>query len=148
MENIVNNTMNGVTILNVLSFFLDKEIYDKHKIVRYISNLDKNVFSLGGHMIMEPDDIINLELIEKVKNARHEHLIKYGSPCNSFEIMSIRTHDTQLELIEDMVKKYMEMNIQTENNTPMEIDNDTPMEIDDDTPMEIDDTKLQFDLQD
>jgi hypothetical protein len=105
--------MENLTIMNLLYFFIHNDtniILNKNIIKKYIYELDKNTFWLGGQIKMNHNDFINLELIEKVKKKYDERLLEYGSPCNSFEMMSIYESTMQLELIENMIVKYNELN--------------------------------------
>lgn len=105
--------MENLTIMNLLYFFIYRDseiIYDKNIIKKYINELDKNIFWLGGQIKMQHNDFINLQLIERVKQIRNKRLIEYGDPYNSFEMMSMYESAMQLELIEKMIIKYNELN--------------------------------------
>ena len=103
---------NDPTIMSLLYFFKNGEEYefDKNVIDGFIYDLDSNKFWLGGQIKLKHDDIINLSLIQRVKEIRQKRLIDYGPPCNSFEMMSIYSSNKQLELIESMIIKYNELN--------------------------------------
>ena len=97
----------NLTIINLLYFFKNGEnLYDKNMINTFINQLNNNKFWLGGQIKLSHDDFINLELINKVKEINKKRLIDYGSPCNSFEMMSIYSSTKQLELIENMIIKF------------------------------------------
>lgn len=110
MEN--ETKVENLTIMNLLYFFLNQEteIYNKNVIRQYISEINKNIFWLGGYIKMNQDSFINLKLIQKVKDIRQQQLINYGEPCNSFEIMSCNSSLMQLKLVENMIIKYNEIN--------------------------------------
>jgi hypothetical protein len=58
---------------------------------------------------MKPNDVINLESIEQVREICRKRFIEYGGPCNSLEAASIYESDRELEFIENMIKKYNEI---------------------------------------
>ena len=73
-------------------------------------------FYLGGFIKMKPYDEITLKKIEEVKIIREKRYIEYGGPCNSAEMASIWNSERQLNEIEIIIKKYMEIyKIRVEN---------------------------------
>ena len=115
-----------VTLFNLLMFNttelceLEKKIFDfdERIIKRFLSELDKCTFYLGGQLKMGPNDIINLETVEKVREISRKRIIEYGGPCNSFEAASIYQANKDLEFVENMIKKYnqiMEMREKSDN---------------------------------
>jgi hypothetical protein len=104
---------NNLTIMNLFYFFKNKDTendYNKNMIDKFIYQLDNDDFWLGGQIKLLHDDIINLKLIQRVKEINKKRLIEYGAPCNSFEMMSVYSSTKQIELIEDMIIKYNELN--------------------------------------
>ena len=104
---------NNLTIMNLFYFFKNKDTendYNKNMIDKFIYQLDNDDFWLGGQIKLLHDDIINLKLIQRVKEINKKRLIEYGVPCNSFEMMSVYSSTKQIELIEDMIIKYNELN--------------------------------------
>jgi hypothetical protein len=86
----------------------EKEIFsfDENIINEFKSNLNKDMFYLGGHLKMKHNEIINLDSIEKVRTIDKQREIEYGGPCNSFEAASILNHRRKLSIIENMLMKY------------------------------------------
>jgi len=86
----------------------EKEIFsfDENIINEFKSNLNKDMFYLGGHLKMKHNEIINLDSIEKVRTIDKQREIEYGGPCNSFEAASILNHRKKLSIIENMLMKY------------------------------------------
>lgn len=105
---------NNLTIFNLLMFNTtplnekEKEYFnfDKNIIKYLISKLDNDNFYLGGQIKMKHNDIINLNLIDKVREINKKKDIIYGGPCNSFELASIYKHLEYLQFIENMIIKY------------------------------------------
>ncbi len=101
-----------ITLFNLFHFIplndKEKELFnfDKTIIDRFINNLDKDIFYLGGHIKMKHNDIINLHSIEKVREINEKIICEYGAPCNSFEAASVYTAYKEVELIEKMIKSY------------------------------------------
>ena len=58
---------------------------------------------------MKPDEEITLKKIDEVKIIREKRYIEYGGPCNSAEMASIWRSERQLNEIEEIVKKYLEI---------------------------------------
>jgi hypothetical protein len=102
----------NLTVFNLFHFTplneQEKEIFnfDKTIINRFIFNLDKDIFYLGGHIKMKHNDIINLETIRKVRDIHEKIICDYGSPRNSWEAASIYRTEKEVELIENMIKSY------------------------------------------
>ena len=67
--------------------------------VKRCNQLNNNKFWLGGQIKWFYKFRIDKEINKK-------RLIDYGSPCNSFEMMSIYSSTKQLELIENMIIKF------------------------------------------
>jgi hypothetical protein len=101
-----------ITLFNLFHFTplnqQEKELFnfDKTIIKRFIFNLDKDLFYLGGHIKMKYNDIISLHSIQKVREINEKITSEYGPPCNSFESASVYTAYKELDLIEKMVKAY------------------------------------------
>ena len=115
---------NNLTLFNLLHFNNsllsddEKKIFDfdQSTINRFISNLDRNVFYLGGQIRMTQNDIINLDTIEHVREIFRKREIEYGGPCNSFEAASVYQSKKDLEFIENMIQKYNQI-IQLRTNS-------------------------------
>jgi hypothetical protein len=103
---------NNLTLFNLFHFTplneQEKAIFnfDKNIINRFIFNLDKDIFYLGGHIKMKHNDIINFDSIQKVREIHEKIVCEYGSPCNSWEAASIYRTEKEVELIENMIKSY------------------------------------------
>jgi len=101
-----------ITIFNLFHFTplneQEKALFDFDKTIinRFIHNLDKDIFYLGGHIKMKHNDIINLDSIQKVREINEQITCEYGAPCNSFEAASVYTAQKELEFIENMIKAY------------------------------------------
>jgi hypothetical protein len=106
----MNNTL---TVLNLFHFVplneREKEVFnfDKNIINRFIFNIDRDIFYLGGHIKMKHNDLIGLDSIQKVREIHERITCEYGAPCNSFEAASIYTAQKEVELIENMIKAYI-----------------------------------------
>jgi hypothetical protein len=106
---------NTITLLNLLTFTPvneeEKKLFnfDKLYINKFIKRLDEGRFYLGGQLKMKPNDVINLDSIEQVREICRKRFIEYGGPCNSLEAASIYESDRDLEFIENMIKKYNEI---------------------------------------
>ena len=119
---------NKLTIFNLLMFNKtnlseeEKDIFDfdENVIQRFIDNLDKGWFYLGGQLKMRHNDIINLDSIEQVREINRKRAIEYGGPCNSFEAGSIYRHEKDLVFIENMIKKYNQIMMIREQNYTLE----------------------------
>jgi len=102
-----------ITLFNLFHFIplndKEKELFnfDKNIINRFIFNLDKDAFYLGGHIKMKHNDIISLNSIQKVREIDEKIICEYGAPCNSFEAASVYTAHKEVELIENMIKVYI-----------------------------------------
>lgn len=100
------------TLLELLNFTplteKEKEYYnfDERMISTIKSQLENDRFWLGGQIKMRPNDIIDLSLIQKVKDITEKRIHEYGGPCNSFEAASISNAQKQLGFIELMIKSY------------------------------------------
>jgi hypothetical protein len=101
-----------ITLFNLFHFTplndKEKELFnfDKTIIDRFIFNLDKDAFYLGGHIKMKHNDVISIHSIQKVREINEKIICEYGAPCNSFESDSVYTAYKELELIEKMIKSY------------------------------------------
>jgi hypothetical protein len=108
---------NNLTLFNLLHFNNtplsddEKKIFDFDQSIinRLISNLDRNVFYLGGQIKMTQNDIINLDSIEHAREIFRKREIEYGGPCNSFEAASVYQAKRELEFVENMIRKYNEI---------------------------------------
>lgn len=104
---------NNLTVLNLFHFFplneREKEFFnfDKTIINRFIFNLDKGMFYLGGHIKMTHNDLIGLDSIKKVREIHEKIICEYGAPSNSFEAASIYTAQKEVEFIENMIKAHI-----------------------------------------
>jgi hypothetical protein len=104
---------NNLTLFNLFHFTplneQEKEYFnfDKTIIDRFIFNLDKDVFYLGGHIKMKHNDLIGLDSIQKVREIHERITCEYGAPSNSFEAASIYTAQKEVEFIESMIKAYI-----------------------------------------
>lgn len=98
--------------------------FDERIIKRFMSELDKGTFYLGGQLKMAANDIINLDSIEKVREISRKRMIEYGGPCNSFEAASIYQANKDLEFVESMIKKYNKIMEMREKKREKEIEKD------------------------
>lgn len=102
----------NLTLFNLFHFtpLNDQEksifIFDKTIINRFIFNLDKDIFYLGGHIKMKHNDIINLDSIQKVREINERILCEYGPPRKSLDLATVYTGQKELEFIENMIKTY------------------------------------------
>jgi hypothetical protein len=102
----------NLTLFNLLHFTplneQENELFnfDKTIINRFIFNLDKDTFYLGGNIKMKHNDIINLDSIQKVREINERIICEYGPPRNSFDLASVYTYQKEVELIENMIKAY------------------------------------------
>jgi hypothetical protein len=89
----------------------EKEIYNirRYSLDDMNKHLLDNRYYLGGQIKMQYDDEINLELFDKVREIDRKRQAEYGSPCNSWEAMSINNSKMLLEETEQVVKKYFEV---------------------------------------
>jgi hypothetical protein len=103
----------NLTLFNLLHFTPLNEQentlfnFDKTIINRFIFNLDKGIFYLGGNVNMKHNDIITLDSIQKVREINERIMCEYGAPRNSFDLASLYTCQKELELIENMIKAYI-----------------------------------------
>jgi len=101
-----------LTLFNLFNFMplndKEKELYnfDKSIINRFNINLDKGIFYLGGQIKMTHNEVVSLDSIQKVREINKQRNIEYGGPCNSWEAASIYTSQTELGLVESMIKSY------------------------------------------
>jgi hypothetical protein len=114
-------TQKGTITLNILSTFTanddnERTIFDickKDVINEYLadtkSTWSNGTFYLGGFIKMKPDEEITLKQINEVKIIRDKKFKEYGGHCNGAEIVSILRSDRQLNEIEEIVKKYLEI---------------------------------------
>lgn len=102
----------NLTVFNLFHFMplndQEKEYFnfDKSIINRFISDLDKGMFYLGGQLRMKHNDFINLNSIQKVREITEQRNREYGGPCNSWEAASMYTSQKELEYIENMIKTH------------------------------------------
>jgi len=102
----------NLTVLNLFHFMPlneeEKEYFnfDKSIINRFISELDKGTFYLGGQLKMKHNDFISLDSIQQVREITEKRNREYGGPCNSWEATSMYTSQKELEYIENMIKTY------------------------------------------
>jgi len=102
----------NLTLLNLFYFMPLNEQeknffnFDKNIKNRFISDLDNDIFYLGGQLKMRHNDFINSEIIQKVKEINEKRNREYGGPCNSWEAASMYTSQKELEYIENMIKTY------------------------------------------
>jgi len=80
--------------------------FDESIINRFINDLDNDRFYLGGQIKMKPNDIINLESIQKVREINKQRELEYGGPANGFEAASIYRSKNDLCFIEKMIIQY------------------------------------------
>ena len=73
------------------------------------STWSNGTFYLGGFIKMKPDEEITLKQINEVKIIREKRIEEYGDPCNSWEMASIWRSERQLNEMEEIVKKYLEI---------------------------------------
>jgi hypothetical protein len=108
------------SLINLLEFVpqndKEREIFDSCKkgvLTEYLKDTNKSwsngKFYLGGFIQMTPYEEITLQKIEEVKTMREKKYIEYGGPCNTAEAASIWNSERQLDEIETIVKKYMEI---------------------------------------
>lgn len=101
-----------ITLFNLFHFTplndKEKELFNFNKTIinRFIFNLDKDAFYLGGHIKMKHNDVISIHSIQKVREIHEKILCEYGPPRNSFDSVSIYTAYKEVELIENMIKSY------------------------------------------
>jgi hypothetical protein len=103
----------NLTVFNLLHFLpvntAEKQIFnfDTTMIHRLNDSLDKGLFYLGGQLKMTHNDFINIELIQKVREINENRHREYGTPCNSWEAISMYTSQKELEFIENMIHCYI-----------------------------------------
>jgi len=104
--------VNDLTLFNLLHFTplneSENELFDCDKLIinHFISQLDNDMFYLGGQVKMKHNDIINLDSIQQVREINRKRDIEYGAACNGFEYASIRNSIIELQFIENMIIKY------------------------------------------
>jgi hypothetical protein len=104
--------VNNLTLFSLLHFTplneYENEIFSCDKLIinHFISQLDNDIFYLGGQVKMKHDDIINLDSIQQVREINRKRDIEYGGACNGFEFASIRNSIIELQFIENMIMKY------------------------------------------
>jgi hypothetical protein len=104
-----------LTLRTLFSFqpinYREKEVFkfDEKILAEMRYKLDKNIFYLGGQIIMKYDDKIGLENIKMVYIINKQREIEYGPPWNGFEAQSIRYHEKTLEIVKNMIIKYYEI---------------------------------------
>jgi hypothetical protein len=114
--------MDSLTLIKLLTFIPSNDIetelfnFDKKIIAEFITELDKNIFYLGGQLKMKATDIINTDSIQQVREINLKRNIDYGGPCNYMELCSMRNSLIQLEFIENMILKYNIIRQIRENN--------------------------------
>jgi hypothetical protein len=108
------------SLINLMEFVpqndKEREIFDSCKkgvLTEYLNNSKSSwsngKFYLGGFIQMTPYEEITLQKIEEVKTMREKRYIEYGGPCNGAEAASICNSERQLDEIESIVKKYIEI---------------------------------------
>ena len=108
-------TLYSVTLKQLIEFQpetdREKEIYNirRYTLDDMESHLQKGMYYLGGQIKMQYDDEINLESFDKVREINRKRDAEYGSPCNSWEAMSINNSKMLMEETEQVVKKYFEV---------------------------------------
>ncbi len=112
---------NSITLFNLLHFMplneKEKELYnfDKNIINRFMTHLDKGIFYLGGHLRMNYNDIINLDLLQKIRVLNEQRILRlreYGEPTDSTRAY---TEQKEIEFIENMIKTYIRIMALREN---------------------------------
>ena len=119
-----------VTLTELINF--THNLNPRYKEEREFHNLDKSVlfdylkqskeswangkYYLGGQIQMGLDEPITLDKIREVRMIRIQRDRDYGEPVNSAEAGSIYRSEIQLNQIETIVKKYIDLdNIRTES---------------------------------
>ena len=119
-----------VTLTELINF--THNLNPTYKEEREFYNLDKSVlfdylkqskeswangkYYLGGQIQMDLDEPITLDKIREVRMIRIQRDKDYGEPVNSAEAGSIYRSEIQLNQIETIVKKYIDLdNIRTES---------------------------------
>lgn len=118
--NITNNMSKifpKATLNSLLNFVPDetnndeKIIYnklEKQVLTSYSESIFRNgSFYLGGQIKMYPDEEITLDKIKEVRKINKRRELEYGTPCNSFEAMSILNSETLLNQMEAIIKCYL-----------------------------------------
>jgi len=104
--------VDNLTLFNLLHFTplndYENDLFDCDKLIinHFISQLDNDMFYLGGQVKMKHNDIINLDSIQQVREINRKRDIEYGTACNGFEYASIRNSIIELQFIENMIIKY------------------------------------------
>jgi hypothetical protein len=88
---------------SVKNFKVLKEYHDDSK-----SSWAKGKYWLGGQVQMELDEEITLKKIVDVRKISHERFAEYGA-CNSAEMASICRSQRQIDEIEKIVEKYLQI---------------------------------------
>jgi hypothetical protein len=125
------NTNNvKVTLTELINF--THNLNPRYKEETEFHNLDKSVlfdylkqskeswangkYYLGGQIQMDLDEPITLDKIREVRMIRIQRDKDYGEPANSAEAGSIYMSEKQLNQIETIIKKYIDLdNIRTES---------------------------------
>jgi hypothetical protein len=119
-----------VTLTELINF--THNLNPRYKEEREFHNLDKSVlfdylkqskeswangkYYLGGQIQMGLDEPITLDKIREVRMIRIQRDRDYGEPVNSAEAGSIYRSEIQLNQIETIIKKYIDLdNIRTES---------------------------------
>ena len=119
-----------VTLTELINF--THNLNPRYKEEREFHNLDKSVlfdylkqskeswangkYYLGGQIQMDLDEPITLDKIREVRMIRIQRDKDYGEPVNSAEAGSIYMSEKQLNQIETIIKKYIDLdNIRTES---------------------------------
>jgi hypothetical protein len=108
------------SLINLLEFVpqndKEREILNPNKftvLTEYLIDSNRSwtdgQFYLGGFIKMRPYEEITLQKIKEVKTMREKRYIEYGGSCNSAEAASILNSERQLDEIESIVKKYIEI---------------------------------------
>ena len=80
-----------------------KEYHDNSK-----SSWAKGKYWLGGQIQMELDEEITLKKIANVRKISHERFVEYGA-CNSAEMASVWRAQRQIDEMEKIVEKYLQI---------------------------------------
>lgn len=80
--------------------------FDEDIINRFINDLNNDIFYLGGQIKMKPNDIINLDSIQEVREINKKRELEYDGPANGLEAVSIYRSKNDLYFIEKMIIQY------------------------------------------
>lgn len=117
----MNNTK--ITLFNLMHFMplnnIEAELYkfDQTVINRFINNLEIDNFYLGGELYMKYNDLINVDIINKVRASLIE---KYRNDSYSNEMVQSHLFDAhkEMDFIENMIESYtIVMKIRFRNKT-------------------------------